>query len=386
MKKTLVIFGALILLGTSNKTIGQGKLAAIKEKAMKIGQVNVNGDPAKLAEDSTSTVLEGKTIPKDPYNVNGIYYSQKPIFYDQRNEGEKSTQFKKFLITHDDKLNAFVFTNRLSTGMDYTDHKYHTFRFGNADAKDVISASYKKGVISSVKGNYGSNSYYYYDKNLQSSYAAQNGITQFTMASICISLLEPGIFVMHDPVYLQKSLKSCEGPGFASTDYDEQTFNLIYQAGKDISKYTPAVIKAKLFELALKQCEISRSFRLAQNDLPKTIPTINEAPSQADMMAAVNARAKQFNYSETIKDVRFTEEWVPVYENLGTMQLRTLTGRKIYVVVTMNTEKGNCTYEIQTLLQRNNYVTGSIDENYKGKKVEAIANGPNTVIECSKIK
>lgn len=390
MKKSIITLVTLLAVSFASASFAQGKLTGMKskmeEKLAKLGQPSTAGDQAQILEDSTSTVLESKTYTKDKYNISGIYYSQKPLMYNARNGGEKNQTFKKFLLTFNDKMNTIEFTNRLSTGMDYSDHQYHTFRYGNNDARDLRIAAFNKGVFSNMTGNYGSEFYYYYDKNTYRTYDATNGIAKYTVSSGHLTQLEPGVFAMHSLILLENSIESCGGPKFYEPTYDEQSFNLIYQAGKDISKWTPDAIKARIFELRIRDCEIYNGVYLSQNDLPKTLTTIKDAPTKAELMAAVKARAAEYNYTQTIKDVRLMEEWNGKYELLGLTALRTLTARTMEVVVIMTNETGSCTFETMKLIQFNNYQTGSLEENYGNAKIKVIANGPNTLIECAKVK
>lgn len=384
MKLTRIILGSLLVIGSTQFSSAQGKLSGLKNKLANVGQPNTGGDQKQITEDSTSTVLESKTYSKDGYNISGIYYSSKPMMYDARNEGEKDQTFKKFLLTYDEKMGAIVFTNRLSTGMDYSSHKYHTFFFGSSSGLEEKLVAFSKGVISNEGGSTNSGSYYYYDINTNSSYEMQKGVTKYNVSGVYLTQLEPGVFAMHTLIVLAKSLKTCEGPSFYSTDNDSQTYNLIFQEGKDISKWTPEAIKAKIFELRIKHCQIVNGAEAANAELPATVSSIKDAPSKADMLAAAKARAAQYNYTETIKDARLMQEWTGIYENLGPKALRTLVARRTNFVVTMTNEKGGCSYEIMILEQKNNYQIGSLDENYGGIKVEAVGNGPNTQIDCSK--
>lgn len=384
MKLTSIILGSLLVIGSINNSSAQGRLSGFLKS---VGQPKTAGNLKQIIEDSTSTVLESKTFTKDKYNIAGIYYSQKSLMYDARNDGEKNQTFKKFLLTYNEKMGAIVFTNRLSTGLDYSSHKYHTFFFGSTGGLEEKLVAYSKGVIVNEGGSSNSNSYYYYDINRNSTYDVQKGIAKHTMASSHLTQLEPGVFAMHSLIVMEKSIKSCEGPSFYdSKDHIDQTFNLIFQAGKDISKWTQEAIKAKLFELRIKQCQIINGAEAANAELPKTVTSIKDAPTKADMLTAAKARAAQYKYTETIKAVRLMQEWKGVYENLGPRGLRTLVARRTNFLVTMANEKGGCSYEIMILEQKNNYQIGSLIENYGGIKVEAVGNGPNTQIDCSKIK
>jgi hypothetical protein len=384
MKKLVFALTGLAIILSANTIQAQGGLGKLKEKMNQpIGGGGAGGSDKKAAEDSTATDLDSRTFTKDKYGISGIYYSQKPIVLVEPREmfNEKRQTYKKFLLQFDEKTLGVDFITRHVSKDAYQKFRYY---MGDVDVnKKYADANMFVGMEAS--SNEAGFRYAYTDMRYLSESGGDAEATEYNLQNFAgnLTMLEPGVLVIHTSVFLTTSVKSCGGPKF-DPYYDAQTFNLIYQKGKDISKWTPAKIKEKLFELYLAKCNFNLTGKMASNELPEKIATFKDEPTNADLLAAANARAKQYGYKETITYVYPTAAWTNQYELIGITSANTLTHRLMEIAVVMKSPNGACSVERMTIRQDNIFATGSLNENFKGQKVAAIANGDMKVLDCAK--
>jgi hypothetical protein len=134
----------------------------------------------------------------------------------------------------------------------------------------------------------------------------------------------------------------------------------------------------------MERCNFFLSGKLASVELKEKVSGFKDEPTNAELLAAAQARAKQYGYKETISYVYPTTGWTNQYELLGLTALNTLTHRVMEIGVVFKDEKGVCSYEVMGIRQDNLFATGSLDENFKGQKVYTNYNGNLQPIDCTK--
>lgn len=362
----------------------QGLLGKLKEKTN--AKSNSNGNSKETEKDSLAQDLEKLSFKKDRNGLSGIYFFQKALVHNGNDQGwgPKQTKFKKVLVEVDaDKGYIWMRTKNWEDGL------FGKLLFSMGDeswVKDLAKSNIMSGLDgSSVKENM---RYHYLDlKKIVSDEKPE--MKPFKMNNVSITLLEPGVFALHTSIKLEKSLKVCDGPSIINGEYlGEQTFNLIYKSGTDISKWTTQKIKERIFELALKRCQFFLADALAKNVMPNKLNGFKDEPSNAAILKAAQERALQYKYAETVDYVYSTSAWINIYENIwnGNVVLRTLTKRRMNFVVSYKKEGSKCYFEEMTLEQPNTYTAGTIEEKFGTNAVYVSGNQGLRAVDCSKVK
>lgn len=374
----------MIVFSLNTMSYGQGVLGKLKDKVTSKSKSNESSK--ETDKDSLSQDLEKIAFKKDRNDLSGIYYFQKPLIHNGNDQGwgPKQTKFKKVLVEVDaDKGFVWMRTKNWEDGL------FGKLLFSMGDeswVKDLAKSNIMSGLDgSSVQENM---RYHYLDlKKFVSDEKPE--MKPFEMNNVSITLLEPGVFALHTSIKLNKSLKICEGPSIINDEYlGDQTFNLVYKSGTDVSKWTTQKIKERIFELALKRCQFFLADALAKNVMPNKVTGFKDEPANALILKAAKDRALQYKYAETVDYVYPTGTWINMFENIwnGNAYVRTLTKRRMYFLVSYKKEGTKCFYEEMTLEQPNTYTAGTIDEKFGTNAVFVSGNMGLRAIDCSKVK
>jgi hypothetical protein len=399
MKNTIILtsLAFALALASTQDTQAQGLLGKLKEKVGQAGtdgfgggDTDWNGFPVANAKggqkDIENNKLDGMTFTADKLGVSGIYIAQKPIAFLQDNKLDKTVQ--KFLIElSSDGLNLKL---RHNANNDY----YKPYDF--VPVSEHVETHRKVNREFASKGVYfgyenstreaGYQSARYTDDVQYEGKAAKYGV-----ALEYLSLLEPGVFVFHKLVSPKNGVTTCEGGSQIvgeekPTNWDYITFNLLVKKGKDASKWTNDAIVKELKRQSDVKCSLILAGNAANAKMPEKVTGFKDEPSNADLLKAAQARAKQYGWKETVTAVYPTASWTNKYKLLGVNQLNTLVSRQMEINVIMKTPKGECAIETMLIEQDNVFTTGSTDEKFAGKPVYAAGNGNLTPIDCSKTK
>lgn len=399
MKNTIILtsLAFALAIASTQDTQAQGLFGKLKEKVGQAGtdgfgggDTDWNGFPVANAKggqkDIENNKLDGMTFTADKLGVSGIYIAQKPIAFLQDNKLDKTVQ--KFLIEL--SSDGLYFKLKHNANNDY--YKPYSFAPMSDDNEvyhDVAKKLLSQGVYFSYENSTreaGYQSARYTDDIQYEGKAAKNGV-----ALEYLSLLEPGVFVFHKLVSPKNGVTTCEGGSQIvgeekPTNWDYITFNLLVKKGKDASKWTNDAIVKELKRQSDVKCSLILGGYSANAKMPEKVTGFKDEPSNADLLKAAQARAKQYGWKETVTAVYPTASWTNKYKLLGVNQLNTLVSRQMEINVIMKTPKGECAIETMLIEQDNVFTTGSTDEKFAGKPVYAAGNGNLTPIDCSKTK
>lgn len=400
MKITKFITALAFVAGltTVQDAQAQGFLKKIKEKAESAvgnlgeGNRDWNGfaipDDKDGQKDLENTKLDGTTFTKDKLDISGIYISQKPIGLstDLSRGVEKTIQ--KFAVQASPDCKKITFTHLGTTNII---KNFVVKPTNDRDANDVDAKILEKGMI--LNAAFANETEYAWSGVFTDSIDYQDKIAKNGRSFGYISMLETGVFVMHEYVAPHNGVTTCAGGSRFKSDADEQAkylkyypFNLIYKKGKNVSKWTKEAIVKELLRQSDVRCGVYLSSASANAQMPDKVTGFAEEPSNADLLKAAQARAKYFGWKETIVSVYPISEWSNVIKPLGGQYLNTLVAREMNIVAVMKTPSGECAFETIVVRMDNAYTVGSQAENYAGKKVYHYANGSLTPIDCSKTK
>jgi hypothetical protein len=326
------------------------------------------------------------TFTADKLGISGIYIAQKPVAFLQDNKLDKTIQ--KFLIEL--SSDGLYFKLKHNANNDY----YKPYSFAPvSDDNEVYHEVAKKLASQGVYFSYenttreaGYQSARYTDDVQYEGKAAKNGVPLEYL-----SLLEPGVFVFHKLVRPVNGVTTCEGGSKIvgeekPTNWDYITFNLLVKKGKDASKWTNDAVVKELKRQSDVKCSLILGGYTANAKMPEKVTGFKDEPSNADLLKAAQARAKQYGWIETIISVYPIKEWSNVIKQVGPQLLNTLVAREMNIVAVMKTPSGECAFETIVVRMDNAYTVGTQIENYAGKKVYHWANGDLNPIDCSKIK
>jgi hypothetical protein len=400
MKKTIIALAtATLVYVPTNQATAQGLLGKLKDKVGQAGTAGFGGGekdwngfalPTEKdgQKDLLNTNLDGTSFSKDKLDISGVYVSQKAIGLstDLSRGVEKTIQ--KFAVQASPDCKKIVF-NHLGTN-----NIIKNFYIKPINENDPTAADLKlleKGLILNAKFN--NETEYSWSGVYTDSIDHQDKIAKNGRGLNYISMLEPGVFVMHELVRPKNGVTTCVGGSLFKDEPDKQAeylkyypFNLIYKKGKNISKWTKEAIVKELFRQSDLRCGIVLGGLAANATMPEKVTGFKDEPSNADLLKAAQARAKAFGWKETIVSVYPISEWSNVIKPLSIQQLNTLVARDMNIVAVMKTPTGECAIETITVRMDNAYTVGSQTENYAGKKVYHWANGDLTPIDCSKTK
>lgn len=400
MKITKFIIALTFFAGltTVQEAQAQGFLKKMKEKAESAagnlgeGNKDWNGfaipDDKDGQKDLENTKLDGTTFTKDKLDISGIYVSQKAIGLstDLSRGVEKTIQ--KFAVQASPDCKKITFTHLGTTNI------IKNFVVKPANENDPNQTDFKlleKGILLNAKFN--NETEYRWEGIFTDSIDYQDKIAKNGRSFGYISMLEAGVFVMHEFVSPVNGVTTCVGGSRFKSEADEQAkylkyypFNLIYKKGKNVSKWTKEAIVKELLRQSDVRCALWLGGLAANASMPDKVTGFKEEPSNADLLKAAQARAKEFGWKETIISVYPITEWSNVIKPLGGQYLNTLVARDMNIVAVMKTPSGECAFETIVVRMDNAYTVGSQTENYAGKKVYHWANGNLTPIDCSKTK
>lgn len=396
MKKiylSALLFGAISLQVVS----AQGALGKLKEKATSgIGSAGngvekdytgwplPNEDQGK--KDIENTKLDATVFPKDKWGVNGIYVSQKPLgSYHEFDKLDKTIQ-KYALIISDDGSKITLNHNAESKSFGpilITPHQ----EGGSSGTGN--QAMRNKGLLFNMHvgyDTYDQTSVAFKDSTEYDGKIVNNGVR---IGAGSFTMLEPGVFVFHPYVRAKNGVTTCDGGSMFNGSDEElkyNPFNLVYKKGMDVSKWTDKAITAELFRQSDMYCQLVINADAANAEMPIKVAGFKDEPANADLLKAAQARAKEWNWAETIVSVYPIAAWENFYEEVGPQGLRTLTKRFMRINVNMKTTNGECAIEDMVICQDNAYTAGTLTENFNGKPVVGFSNGNITPIDCSKVK
>jgi hypothetical protein len=397
MKKT--ILNATLIIGSlalSQQTNAQGLLGKLKDKVGQAGtsgfgggEMDWNGFPIPSekegAKDLENTKIDAISYTKDKWNISGLYVSQKAIgFPDDRNKGIART-IQKFAVQASADGKKITFTHNevnsvLEPGVYYSNM--------DGDSKTPVDPKMKeKGLFFSFTGSVGK--YAVYTDSIEyNGKPAKNGVV---VGGQKLTLLEPGVFVMHPMVGPKNGVTTCAG-GSRFNIWEEvdqlkyNPFNLIYKKGQNISKWTNEAIIKELFRQSDLRCSLDIGARAENSEMPQKVNGFKDEPANVLLLKAAQKYAASHNWKETIVSVYPIAEWQNNYKLIGLNQLNTLYERFLNVNVVMKTPAGECAIETISITQDNIFTTGSITENFAGKPLYGSSNGDLTPIDCSKTK
>jgi hypothetical protein len=396
MKKIAFII-IVILLNIKPFAQAQGFLKKLKDKAESavgnLGEGNKDWNGFALPNDKDgqkdleNTKLDGTTFTKDKLDISGIYVSQKAIGLSTDLSRGVERTIQKFAVQASPDCKKIVFTHLGTTNI------IKNFVVKPTNENDPTQTDLKmleKGMF--INAAFSNETEYRWSGVYTDSIDYQDKIAKNGRDLGYISMLEPGVFVMHELVRPVNGVTTCVGGSQFKSEADEQAkylkyypFNLIYKKGKSVSKWTKEAIVKELFRQSDVRCALWLGGLAANATMPDKV-TFKEEPSNADLLKAAQARAKEFGWKETIISVYPIKEWSNVIKPLGTQQLNTLIARDMNIVAVMKTPSGECAFETIVVRMDNAYTVGSQTENYAGKKVYHWANGDLTPIDCSKTK
>jgi hypothetical protein len=393
MKKNAFIFTFLIVAfsSTINNSLQAQLFGKIQDKVGLGGSdTDWNGFPVATQKggekDIANTKIDGIALPADKLGINGIYIAQKPIAFLQNNKLDKTIQKFSIELSSD----GLYLTLKHNANNDY----YKPYRFApmsddNEVYHEVAKQQASQGVYFSYENSTREAGYQnarYTDDVQYEGKAAKNGVPLEYL-----SLLEPGVFVFHKLVRPNNGVTTCEGGSKIvgeenPTNWEYITFNLLAKKGKDVSKWTNDAIVKELKRQSDVKCSSILGGNAANAKMPEKVTGFKDEPSNADLLKAAQARAKQYGWKETVTAVYPTASWTNKYKLLGINQLNTLVSRQMEINVIMKTPKGECAIETMLIEQENVFTTGSTEEKFAGKPVYASGNGSLTPIDCSKTK
>ncbi|MGV3610504.1 MAG: hypothetical protein ACO1N0_06120 [Fluviicola sp.] len=392
--KRIILTTALFCALGSQTVFAQGVLGKLKEKTSSGGiggpEKDYTGWPlpneAQGKKDMENTKLDATVFPTDKWGVNGIYISQKPLgSYHEFDKLDKTIQKYALTISED---GTKITLNHSAESKSFGPIQITPLQEGGSTGV-ANQALRSKGILFNMQITYETidqtavtfkDSTEYDGKTVSRGVSIQAG--NFTM-------LEPGVFVFHPYARAKNGVTTCEGGSKLNGEEHElkyNPFNLVYKKGKDVSKWTDQAIIAELFRQSDMFCQIVINADAANTEMPKKVTGFKDEPKNADLLAAARARAKAFNWIETITAVYPIKEWSNIIEPKGNQGLPTLTKRSMMVIAMMKTPKGECAIETIEIMQDNAYTVGSQAENFVGKPVFANSNGMLTPIDCKKMK
>ncbi|MBL7921923.1 MAG: hypothetical protein JNJ40_16530 [Bacteroidia bacterium] len=397
MKKTIT--AALLIAATAliENAQAQGLLGKLKDKVGQAGTAGFGGGekdwngfalPAEKdgQKDLADTKLDGTTFTKDKLDISGIYISQKAIgLSSDLSRGIEKT-IQKFAVQASADYKKIVFTH---TGMGNIIKGFAIYPVNEQDQTKADLKLLEKGIIHNL--GFTSMSDYQVDAIFTDSIdynekPAKHGVS----IKSNLSMLEPGVFVMHPFVSPKNGVTTCAG-GSEFRQYDENYakyhhFNLVYKQGKNVSKWTNEAIIKELMKQSDLNCSLRLAGYAANATMPEKVTGFKDEPTAAILLKAAQGRAKSFGWKETITAVYPTGEWRNEYKLLGVNQLNTLTARYLNTTVIMKTPSGECAIETMIMKQDNIFTTGSTDEKFTGKPIYGDSNGDLTPIGCEKTK
>jgi len=397
MKKTILALASIAFVSIGVNQLQAQVLGRLKNKVGQAGTVGFGGGdkdwngfqlPSEKdgKKDLENTKLDGTTFTKDKLDISGIYVSQKAIGLSSDLKIERTIQ--KFAVQASPDCKKIVFTHLGTTNI------IKNFVVKPTNENDPNGTDLKlleKGMILNAK--FSNETEYRWSGVYTDSIDYQDKIAKNSRSVDYISMLEPGVFVMHELVRPVNGVTTCAGGSLFKSEADEQAkylkyypFNLIYKKGKNVSKWTKDAIVKELLRQSDVRCAMELGASAANATMPEKVTGFKEEPSNADLLKAAQARAKAFGWKETIVSVYPISEWSNVIKPLGAQQLNTLIARDMNIVAVMKTPSGECAFETIVVRMDNAYTVGSQTENYAGKKVYHWANGNLTPIDCSKTK
>jgi len=397
MKKKITAVLLITAMALSENTQAQGLLGKLKDKVGQAGTAGFGGGdkdwngfelPSEKdgKKDLEDTKLDASTFTKDKLDISGIYVSQKAIGLSSDVKIDKTIQ--KFAVQASPDCKKIVFTHQGTTNI------IKNFVVKPTNENDPTGADLKlleKGIILNAK--FSNQTEYRWSGAYTDSIDYQEKIAKNSRMVDYISMLEPGVFVMHELVRPKNGVTTCAGGSLFKDEADKQEaylkynpFNLVYKKGKDISKWTKEAIVKELLRQSDLRCSIVLGGLAANTSMPEKVTGFKDEPSNADLLKAAQARAKAFGWKETIVSVYPISEWSNVIKPLSVQQLNTLVARDMNIVAVMKTPTGECAIETIVVRMDNAYTVGSQAENYAGKKVYHWANGDLNPIDCSKTK
>lgn len=387
---------ALFVALATQAVYAQGGLNKLKEKATSglSGMGGVEKDytgwplpnEAQGAKDMENTKLDATVFPKDKWGVNGIYVSQKPLgAYHEFDKLDKTIQKYALTISDDGTkitLNHSAESKSLGPILITPHQEGGSSGVGNQGMRN-------KGLLFNMHVGYETidqTTVAFKDSTEYDGKIVNNGVR---IGAGSFSMLEPGVFVFHPYARAKNGVTTCEGGSMFNgeeTELKYNPFNLVYKKGMDVSKWTDKAITAELFRQSDMYCQLVINANSANAEMPQKVSGFKDEPKNADLLKAAQARAKEYNWIETITAVYPIKEWSNIIEPKGNQGLETLTKRSMLVVAMMKTPKGECAIETIEIMQENAYTVGSQAENFAGKPVFANSNGMLTPIDCKKMK
>ncbi|MFN5985070.1 MAG: hypothetical protein ACK476_15370 [Fluviicola sp.] len=396
--KKIQLFTIALSISAINYSNAQGVLGKLKDKVgqttsggmLGAGESDYTGWPLPNEEQGKKDIenpkLEATTFATDQWGINGIYVSQKPFgAFHEMDKLDKTIQKFAVSISSDGKVITFS-----HSGHNQTLGALTALPLSEGGATEIIENSLlKKGIFFNRDVRFetsNSTTITFKDSTEYDGKIVSRGVQ---ITSCQITMLEPGVFVVHPYTGPKNGITTCDGGSKFNGSEEElkyNPFNLIYKKGKDVSKWSDAAIIKELYRLSDYRCSLMLSENAASAEMPKKISGFKDEPKNADLLAAARARAKEYKWIETITAVYPTNSWSNIIEPKGNQGLETLTGRTMWIVAIMKTPKGECAIELIGITQENAYTVGTQQENYAGKPIFASSNGQLTPIDCTKTK
>lgn len=376
----------------------QGALGKLKDKVSQAGSGSIGATekdwngfdvPSKKEgqKDIENPALNSQSLKKDKFDVAGIYIAQKPIGFCNSDYKMKLTVQKFAIEVNQDGKGITIYHSGVDKGMQPINCGSSYFENSWYDADISL---YSKGTFFQLRPN---NEYTlggsvsYLDSIQYEGKPAKNNVK-----IEYISQLEPGVFVFHNLVRPVNGVTTCDGGSEIAGEKDPNqwsyiTFNILAKEGKDVSKWTNEAIVKELKRQSDMRCGMILKDQASKSSLPaKYTKSFPNRPSDADLLAAVRKRAKDFGWIETITYVYPVGEWTDVKKAIGSGVPNTLVGRTLETIAVMKTPSGECAFETVYITMDNNYTQGSFQENYGSNKIYASSNGQLTPIDCGKTK
>lgn len=389
--KLMTVIAFVGVFTTANAQLGK-KLEAKLNAAMTESQGPSKKELQEAAQDSMSTVLDSKPIPKDPFDINGIYYAKTPLAGGTEGDNEMTNQpymkiLKKFLVIYEPDKYSLNIYNQYSyeTTNDKKFVKPAYWISGSVPKKDAIENSQMAGGLHITDADYDNRKYMYtagnyIKKDLQGNYI-KGEPSVGTWESGDILQIEPGIILI-GYFLIQK-----DGEEFSLENRKKYTdVTILYKAEKAelAAKYTREYAWEQVAKYWIKwnEAELKRQAKNTELPVPFT-KNIVDAPTNEQLKKEIEYRMNQFKWDEKLEYFYITSDWINVYEPKGALSQNTLVGRRILVQV-ITTKDGRCRTTEFSFAMDNLYTTGSLEPNFKGQPIQRSGNGPTQDIDCKK--
>lgn len=331
-------------------------------------------------KDLESTVLDDKEILKDSRGMSGIYYAKTPFQGFAPNNKKYTVQ--KLLVnyreTPDNKKNKI----EISTQYAFETNKTRIISpmIFSPDLTDVKLGE-RTGALYIREGDYTNQRYQYQTySSSEKDFSGKPKAYYTGFHSKSFVEIEPGILLIGDLTVYSKD-------GEKEINEYKQTKEVVvlYRKEKaaEAEKYTREYCWDKLVAFWKKYNAASDDLDGEKVEMPAPLTNAKEAPSNADIVKAVEARITKFQWNETVDYVYIISEWKNEYKPMGALGQNTLVAR-IMGVQAITKKDGKCRVTFMNIKQDNTFTTGSVEPNFGTNPVYVLGNGPTTTTDCAK--